>query len=180
MYTEAWNSTWATNTGQYRGTDKYTIAYSYSFVNSTDPGKPAIPCPVASATSVIKAQTLQPYCSSLLGYTTPITTIVSTQSTAVPSTTVVDTSIPLTTTTITTTSLVAVTQIKKRDLSEPTTSCTHDHSFNRSIDRREELTPLETDDSGKFVDVTTTSNETTPAAVRRGAVPAGLSGFPGK
>ena len=180
MYTEAWNSTWATNTGQYRGTDKYTIAYSYSFVNSTDPGKPAIPCPVASATSVIKAQTLQPYCSSLLGYTTPVTTIVSTESTAVPSTTVVDTSIPLTTTTITTTSLVAVTQIKKRDLSEPTTSCTHDHSFNHSIDRREELTPLETDDSGKFVDVTTTTNETTPAAVRRDAVPAGLSGFPGK
>jgi hypothetical protein len=92
----------------------------------------------------------------------------------------VDTSIPLTTTTITTTSLVAVTQIKKRDLSEPTTSCTHDHSFNRSIDRREELTPLETDDSGKFVDVIIMTNETTPAAVRRDAVPAGLSGFPGK
>ncbi|OCL15259.1 hypothetical protein AOQ84DRAFT_358179 [Glonium stellatum] len=178
MYTQAWNSTWATNTGQYRGTDKYTIAYSYSFVNSTDPGRPAIPCPVASATSVIKAQTLQPYCSSLLGYTTPLTTVVSTESTAVPSTTIVDTSIPLTTTTVTTTSLIAVTQIRKRDLPKPTGTCTDDHTFKPTVVRRDELAPLETDESGKYIDVIAWNNQTTPAAVRRDAIPAGLSGFP--
>ena len=115
MYTQAWSSDYAKNTGQYRGNDRYTIAYSYTFVNSTDAGKPAIPCPVAYATSAILTNTLQPYCSSLLGYTTPIITVVSTASTAVPSITLVETSIPITTATITVTSLVTVTQAAKRD-----------------------------------------------------------------
>lgn len=40
----SWDPKYATNTGQWRGNDRYTISYSYTYVNSTDPGKPAGPC----------------------------------------------------------------------------------------------------------------------------------------
>ena len=38
LYNETWPASTATNVGQYRGSDKYTIAYSYAFSNATDAG----------------------------------------------------------------------------------------------------------------------------------------------
>lgn len=34
MYTDAWNATYATNVGQWRGTDHYTISQSFIYTNS--------------------------------------------------------------------------------------------------------------------------------------------------
>lgn len=102
------------NHGQWRDSFHVVIAGSNGYVSNR-------PCPVDYATSAILANTLQPYCSSLLGYTTPVTTLVSTELTAVPSTTITVTSVPLTTETVTTTTLSAVTnQMLKRDLTKPT------------------------------------------------------------
>jgi hypothetical protein len=38
LYSEAWNTTYATNVGQYRGSDLYTIQDSYSAYNKTNDG----------------------------------------------------------------------------------------------------------------------------------------------
>jgi hypothetical protein len=103
MYTQKWEKSVAVNDGQYRGDDHYTIASSYSYSNTADPGKPKLPCDVAAAKSVIVASTLQPFCSTLLGYTTPVSTVIATEFTTVPATTVVNTVSPVTTTTTTVT-----------------------------------------------------------------------------
>ena len=116
MYTQKWEKNVAVNDGQWRGDDHYTIASSFSYSNTTDPGKPKLPCDVAAAKSAIIASSLQPFCSTLLGYTTPVSTIVATEFTTVPATTVVNTVSPVTTTTTT------VTQApQKRDVVGPAT-----------------------------------------------------------
>jgi len=38
LYNETWDVSTATNVGQYRGSDQYTIEYSYSLSNATDAG----------------------------------------------------------------------------------------------------------------------------------------------
>ncbi|KAL8788747.1 MAG: hypothetical protein Q9195_007154 [Heterodermia aff. obscurata] len=43
LYNQTWNATYATNTGQYRGNDHYTIQYSYTASNATNLGQ----CPQA-------------------------------------------------------------------------------------------------------------------------------------
>jgi hypothetical protein len=83
MYSQAWDKSYATNKGQYRGYDKYTITYSYTFTNATSPGKPRLPCDVAQASRVIKSSTLGSFCSSLLGYSTPFATVAITATTVV-------------------------------------------------------------------------------------------------
>lgn len=35
QYNETWPATYATNVGQYRGKNKYTIGYSFAYSNST-------------------------------------------------------------------------------------------------------------------------------------------------
>jgi len=35
MYNETWSSSFATNKGQWRGNDHFTIGYSYAFSNTT-------------------------------------------------------------------------------------------------------------------------------------------------
>lgn len=40
MYNETWSASTATNVGQWRGYDHYTVDYSYAFSNTTDPGVP--------------------------------------------------------------------------------------------------------------------------------------------
>lgn len=115
MYTQKWDKTYAVNDGQWRGDDHYTVEYSYSFSNTTDPGKPKLPCDVAAAKTAIVASSLQPFCSTLLGYTTPVSTVVQTQFTTVPASTQVNTVSPVTTTTTTTTLAP-----KKRDVSPQT------------------------------------------------------------
>ncbi|KAI5203700.1 hypothetical protein E4T39_04003 [Aureobasidium subglaciale] len=84
IYTETWNSTFATNAGQYRGTDQYVVEYSYGYSLTGSPGvvpkvgdKPGAIYQAAvdmkyyptSLTSVF-----QPFCSSVLSYTAPLTT----------------------------------------------------------------------------------------------------------
>ncbi|KAK1701938.1 hypothetical protein BDP67DRAFT_483913 [Colletotrichum lupini] len=105
LYSKSWDNSYAVNNGQWRGSDHYTISYSFSYTNATDAGKPRIPCAVASASSAIVTSSLQPYCSSLLGYTTPVTTATETDFTTIPATTVVSTVTPLTTSYSTTTQL---------------------------------------------------------------------------
>ncbi|KAK7968634.1 hypothetical protein PG988_007707 [Apiospora saccharicola] len=134
LYTMAWDPSYAKNTGQYRGSDRYTIAYSYGFVNGTDPGKPAIPCNVASASSAIKSATLQPYCSSLLGYTTPLTTATASTTLTVPAGTSTSNVVPLATSVVTSTQLVAITQPE-------------------APRRRPPLAPNAKNEDGTFVDV---------------------------
>lgn len=38
LYNETWSPSYATNVGQWRGNDHYTVQYSYSFSNTTAPG----------------------------------------------------------------------------------------------------------------------------------------------
>jgi len=78
LYSMEWNSSYATNKGMQYGDDLYTIGSSYSFTNTTSPGAPYYACDVASATSAIESATLQPYCSTLLGYDTAISTVTAT------------------------------------------------------------------------------------------------------
>ena len=116
MYTQKWEKNVATNNGQWRGKDHYTIASSFSYSNTTDPGKPKLPCDVAAAKSAIVTSSLQPFCSTLLGYTTPVSTVIATEFTTVPATTVVETISPVTTV------MTTVTQAaKKRDVDSAAT-----------------------------------------------------------
>jgi hypothetical protein len=104
------------NNGQWRGTDHYSIASSFSYSNTTDPGKPKLPCDVAAAKSAIVTSSLQPFCSTLLGYTTPISTVIATDFTTVPAITVVETVSPVTTV------MTTVTQAaQKRDVDSAAT-----------------------------------------------------------
>lgn len=188
QYTMAWDSSYAKNTGETRGNDRYTISYSYSFVNSTNPGQPAIPCNVASAASAIKSASLQPYCSSLLGYTTPVTTATESTTVTVPAGTSTSNVVPLATAVVTSTQLVAVTQVRKRALAEAApTPCDHDHSLKR---REEALEPSATNTDGTFVDqiqapdvvsepVDGPAPTEAPVVARRGATPGPLADVPG-
>lgn len=47
MYNETWSGAYATNDGQYRGDDHYTISYSIGYSNVTNPGVPS--CTINSA-----------------------------------------------------------------------------------------------------------------------------------
>lgn len=79
-YTEVWDQSYATNTGQYRDSDRYFVAYSYTYALTGN----AAPAPsvgdkkgaVYQAAVDIKYSTLQPFCSTLLGYSAPIATAV--------------------------------------------------------------------------------------------------------
>lgn len=81
MYSESWDSSYATNVGQYSGSDHYLIEYSFAYSNATSPGSANAACAVSDAEADIVYSSLQPYCSTLLGYTTPVSTIVSTTTT---------------------------------------------------------------------------------------------------
>ncbi|KAF1985364.1 hypothetical protein K402DRAFT_455027 [Aulographum hederae CBS 113979] len=63
LYTEPWDATYATNKGQSRGKDLYTISYSFSFFNTTEPNCPLCPGDVDFA----KANA-QDFCTSYLSY----------------------------------------------------------------------------------------------------------------
>ena len=84
LYSETWSSQYATNTGQYRGNDHYMIEYSYGYSNKANPGAACANCAVHQASKEIAYSTLQPYCSSLLGYSaTTATATVSAYTTPV-------------------------------------------------------------------------------------------------
>ncbi|KAI5199443.1 hypothetical protein E4T39_06261 [Aureobasidium subglaciale] len=49
LYTQAWDTTYATNKGQWRGTSHYTIGRSFTASNATDPG--LVSCSIQAASS---------------------------------------------------------------------------------------------------------------------------------
>ncbi|KEQ68814.1 hypothetical protein M436DRAFT_16524, partial [Aureobasidium namibiae CBS 147.97] len=79
MYAESWGPSFATNNGQYRGNDHFMIQYSFEYSNSTNPGSPNPVAAVYQARQDIlwPGNSAQPFCSSILGYTTPVATTVS-------------------------------------------------------------------------------------------------------
>ncbi|KAI6791944.1 glycoside hydrolase [Hortaea werneckii] len=99
MYSESWPASYATNKGQYRGSDHFTIQYSFAYSNSADPGAACKDCAVHQASKDISYSSLQPYCSSLLGYTDPVATATVTATEAASTTTTTTTTTALTTTT---------------------------------------------------------------------------------
>ncbi|KAI7268903.1 hypothetical protein KC345_g7600 [Hortaea werneckii] len=99
MYSESWPASYATNKGQYRGSDHFTIQYSFAYSNSADPGAACKDCAVHQASRDISYLSLQPYCSSLLGYTIPVATATVTATEAASTTTTTTTETALTTTT---------------------------------------------------------------------------------
>jgi len=114
LYTEVWDQSYAMNTGQYRGNDRYFVAYSYTFAikNSVAPA-PSVgdkKGAVYQAAVDIRYATLQPFCSALLGYSAPVATAV-----------VYSTTTPVVTSTVIATNTVTVSQAAaKRAVSQST------------------------------------------------------------
>jgi hypothetical protein len=79
MYAESWGPSYATNKGQYRGSDHYMIQYSFGYSNATSAGSPNPQAAVYQARNDIlwPANSAKGFCSSLLGYTTPVVTVTS-------------------------------------------------------------------------------------------------------
>lgn len=73
MYTQEWDQSFATNDGQWRGNDHYTIQYSFSFTDSSNDGVPVCPTDLAYLKS-----SGQEFCSSFIGYSQPSTTATTT------------------------------------------------------------------------------------------------------
>jgi hypothetical protein len=112
-YTEVWDQSYATNNGQYRGSDHYYVAYSFTYAISPN----SAPAPkvgdkngaIYQAIEDINYATLQPFCSSILGYSALLATA-----------TVTSTSTPFVTGTLTATVTVpAASAAAKRDVSTP-------------------------------------------------------------
>lgn len=108
-YSMSWDPSYSSTSSQDRGGDRYSIAYSFTYSNATSPGSPRIPCPVVTASSIIAASTLDPYCSTLLGYTTPVVTSTNIVTLTVPSTTIRTTTTRTTTLTSTITATSRIT-----------------------------------------------------------------------
>ncbi|THY30948.1 hypothetical protein D6D01_03050 [Aureobasidium pullulans] len=91
MYSSAWTSKYATKVEQWSGNDRYTVQFSYSFSNITNPGTtPNKAAAVAQAKEEIAYSTLQGYCSTLLAYN-DLNAYVTATSTKIPVSTVTTT-----------------------------------------------------------------------------------------
>ncbi|KAI1495974.1 hypothetical protein F5X99DRAFT_401813 [Biscogniauxia marginata] len=74
MYTEPWEKSYATNDGQWRGSDHYTIGYAFSYSNDASPGVPVCPKDI----EYLKTEGSE-FCTAYIGYQAPsITTTAST------------------------------------------------------------------------------------------------------
>lgn len=83
LYTEAWPIKYATNGGQWRGQDQYTVDYSFGYAKTAsssdiDPLVGDSKGATYQAVADIKWSSLQPFCSTYLGYTTPVATVTAT------------------------------------------------------------------------------------------------------
>lgn len=100
LYSQTWDPSYATNTGQWRGSDQYTVSYASSYSNTTDPGKPSCGAQPGDVDYLRTAG--QDFCTSYLGYSASTTTTTTTAFTTVASietdTQTVSTSITTTTT----------------------------------------------------------------------------------
>ncbi|KAG9512005.1 hypothetical protein KCV07_g9747, partial [Aureobasidium melanogenum] len=98
LYTETWDSSYATNTGQFVGSDQYLIEYSYGYPLSGSHG--LSPRPGDKQGAIYQAvkdmsyypasltSTFQPFCSSILGYSAGSTTVTTAMVTPISYTTV--------------------------------------------------------------------------------------------
>jgi hypothetical protein len=81
LYTEAWPEKYATNGGQWRGKDQYTIDYSFGYAK-TDAGiDPLVGDAIGAkyqAVADIKWSSLQPFCSTYLSQKIAVATITTT------------------------------------------------------------------------------------------------------
>lgn len=159
MYTEQWASTYATNKGQTRGSDKYTISFSFMYGNTTDDGTPA--CSATDST----------FCSAYNNYVPPVSTIVSSVTPAVS--TVTSTQVNVVTSTIYTATVTAQAAHARRDGNS--TESGPDYS----ISIIESINPSYTN---KVVDSPSTATSTGSASAvlarRAIATPAKFSGWP--
>ncbi|KAH0334374.1 hypothetical protein KCU81_g9484, partial [Aureobasidium melanogenum] len=71
MYSRAWSSSFATNTGFTSGTDRYTIGFSYAFVNTSSNGIPTSAC-IASSSSISPQSIISSALSSVAASLVPI------------------------------------------------------------------------------------------------------------
>ncbi|KAF2680372.1 hypothetical protein K458DRAFT_407388 [Lentithecium fluviatile CBS 122367] len=102
LYNQTWTPEYATEEGQWRGSDHYTISYSMSFSNNTNPGAPICSSDIDYLNSTPENQA---FCSSFISYqpSTVSTSAASTVSTfTITTSTLTSTSIPVPTTTTTT------------------------------------------------------------------------------
>ncbi|CAD0114511.1 unnamed protein product [Aureobasidium uvarum] len=120
LYTQAWDSSKATNNGQWRGTDHYTISNSVVASNATNTGDVSCPqdVPYLSANG-------QAFCTAYLSYVPPVVTITAMSTPATSVVTSVDTDYTTETSYSTTTTLevslstTVSTIFQKRDLATP-------------------------------------------------------------
>lgn len=71
LYTQAWDASYADETGQWRGDDHYTISNSYSYASNTDAFVAPI-CP--SDLSQLSTPENLDFCASYIGYVPPVET----------------------------------------------------------------------------------------------------------
>lgn len=161
MYTEQWASIYATNKGQTRGSDKYTISFSFMYGNTTDDGTPA--CSATDST----------FCSAYNSYVPPVSTIVSSVTPALV--TVTSTQVNVVTSTIYTATITANAQAARVRRDGNSTESGPDYS----IGIIESVNPSYTN---KVVDSPQTSTSSSPASTglarRAIATPAKFSGWP--
>jgi hypothetical protein len=157
MYTEQWSASYATNKGQTRGSDKYTMSFSFMYANNTDDGTPA-----CSATD-------SNFCSAFNSYVPPTSTIVSSVTPALV--TVTSTQISVVTNTVYTATVTAQAQAGRirRDGGNSTGT-----GSDYSISIIESINPSYTN---KIVDSPQTATST-GLARRAIATPAKFSGWP--
>ncbi|TKX19047.1 hypothetical protein C1H76_8938 [Elsinoe australis] len=105
MYSESWPKSFATNSGQWRGADQYIVRNSYAVSNKTSPGAPCKDCAVRQASKDISWHSIQPYCSSVLGYSPATTTV-----------TVTSTNTPTVTNTVTVSATKTANPVKRQDV----------------------------------------------------------------
>ncbi|KEQ68039.1 hypothetical protein M436DRAFT_19437, partial [Aureobasidium namibiae CBS 147.97] len=96
LYTQAWDLSYATNNGQWRGPDHYTIDMSYISSNTTNSGDVSCPSDVSYLSTAGAA-----FCSAYIRYQPPVSTVVSVTT---PATSVFTSVVDISSTTTTVTS----------------------------------------------------------------------------
>ncbi|KAG9733637.1 hypothetical protein KCU75_g18099, partial [Aureobasidium melanogenum] len=144
LYTEIWDSSYATNKGQYRGSDRYFVSYSFTFKNSTSvapaPGTGNVKGAIYQARQDMTyyplqlTSTFEPYCSSLLAYSTAVTTVT-------PTTTIT----PIATVIATATQVANAQKVRRDDIEDIPTSILlpwfNPSSSAVNLDKRSTATP---------------------------------------